>query len=72
MAGETDFFLRHDQIQRRHVALGLGQMADSARNRHGGMHGLAFGFIRVTGGTIGILGEDARVLDDRCLRAGDQ
>ncbi len=72
MTGETDFFLRHDQIQGRHVALCLGQMADSARNCHGGMHGLALGFICVAGGTIGIFGEDARVLDGGCLYGGHQ
>ncbi len=72
MTGETDFFLRDDQIQGRHVALCLGQMADSARNRYGGMHGHALGFIRVTGGTIRIFGEDAWVLDGGCLRGGDQ
>jgi hypothetical protein len=72
MTGKTDFFFRHDQVQRRHVALCLGQMADRAGNRHGGMHRLASGLIRVTGGTIGISGEDARVLDGGCLCGGDQ
>src|SRR5271157_352763 len=38
MAGETDLFLRHGQIQRSHVAFRLRQMADRARKRHGGMH----------------------------------
>ena len=38
MASETDLFLRHCQIKGSHVAFGLRQMADSARNRHGGMH----------------------------------
>ena len=72
MAGETDLFLRHCQIQRSHVAFGLRQMADRARKRHGGMHGLTAGFIGVTGGTIGILGEDARVLDGGCLHCRRQ
>ncbi len=70
MASETDLFLRRGQIQHRHVAFGLRQMADRARNLHGGMHGLAPGLIDVTGGTVGILGHDAGVLDrmfdDRC------
>src|ERR1017187_3416396 len=69
MAGETDFLLRHEQIQRRHVTLCLGQMADGAWKRHSGMHKVTFGFVRVTGRTVRILGEDARVLNGGCLRA---
>ena len=72
MAGEADCSLRREQIQRRHVAFCLNQVADSARKRHSGMHGLAFGFISVTGGTNGILREDARVLDGGCLSSNDQ
>jgi hypothetical protein len=72
MASEADCSLRREQIQRRHVASCLDQVADSARKRHSGMHGLAFGFIRVAGGTNGILGEDARVLDGGCLRGANQ
>src|ERR1039458_6240668 len=67
MAGGTDLFLRPCQIQGSHVAFGLRQMADSARKQHGGMHRLTFRFINVTGGTIGILGDDARMLDGGCL-----
>lgn len=63
MATETDLFLRRCQIQHRHVAFGLRQMADGARNFHRGMHGLALGLIDVTRGTVGILGHDAGVLD---------
>lgn len=72
MAAETDRFLGHDQFQRRHVALCLGQMANRARNRHGGMHRSAFGFIRVTVGTIGMLGEDARVFNGGCAGGAGQ
>jgi len=72
MAGEADCSLRHEQIQRRHVALCLSQVADSARKRHGGMHGLAFGFVRMTGRTFGPFGKDAGVLDGGCLSGSDQ
>src|SRR5450631_403344 len=72
MAGGTDLFLRPCQSQRGHVAFGLRQMADSARKQHGGMHRLTSGFIRVTGGTIGIPRDDARVLDGGCLHCQHQ
>lgn len=76
MAAETDLLLRRCQIQYCHVAFGLRQMADGARNLHGSMHGLAPGLIDVTGGTVGILGHDAGVLDrmfdDRCRHSRRQ
>jgi hypothetical protein len=72
MAGEADCSLRHEQTQPRHIAFCLNQVADRARKRHSGMHGLAFGFIRVTGGTNGTLRENARVLDGGCLSGNDQ
>lgn len=72
MAGETDWCLRHDQIQCRHVTFGLGQMADSARNRHCRMHRLASDFVRMAGRTLGIFREDAGMLDGGDLRGGEQ
>ena len=72
MASEADCSLWHEQIQRRHVAFCLHQVADSARKCHSGMHGRAFCFIRVTGGTHDIPRENARVLDGSCLSGNDQ
>jgi hypothetical protein len=76
MAAETDLFLRRCQNQRRHVAFGLRQVANGARHLHGGMHGLAPDLIDVTRETIGILGEDAGVLDgmfdERCRHCRSQ
>jgi hypothetical protein len=47
-------------------------MADGARNGHGGMHGLTPGLIRMTGGTVVILVENARVLDGGRLHGSRQ
>ena len=72
VAAETDLLPRQEQLQRCHVALGLRQVADSAPDFHGGVNGLASGFIRVTGGTIVLLVKNARVLDGASSRGRGQ
>jgi len=67
VAGEAHLWLRHQQGQCRHVAVGLRQMADGARKLDGGVHRFASGLIRVTGGAIFICMHTARVFNAAIL-----
>jgi hypothetical protein len=64
MAGKADPLLRHEQVQRGHVAPRLGHMTDRAGNLHGGVHGLTTEFVRVAGGAVVVFVENARMLDN--------
>jgi hypothetical protein len=62
VAGKADLFPWHQQVHGRHVAAGLGYMANRARKRYRRMHGFAVGFIRVASGAGVLPIENSRVL----------
>ncbi len=74
MARKADFFLRHGQAHRGHVALCHCQMANRARRGHRRMHRPPTNLLRMTRRTIGILGKSAWMFDGcrRCRRRKQQ
>ncbi len=63
MTSETNLFLRHCQVQRRHIALRLRHMTDRAQSRHCGVYGFSGDFFDVTGYALRIFGKNSGMLD---------